>query len=103
LAESALPCLGAGDRLKHEIDRRALADQAERGGDMRQDASLRRDVELSDNLIEHRQQSVRARRTVGRRIDTDHRIARAEEKPVENAGRDAARVVGRMIGLQPHR
>ena len=36
-------------------------------------------------------------------IDADDRVAGAEQQAVENAGGDAARIVGRMIGLQPHR
>jgi hypothetical protein len=37
-AEAAVGRLGAGDRLEHEIDRRALGYQRERRRDMGQDA-----------------------------------------------------------------
>ena len=70
---------------------------------MRQHAALRRDVELAADLVEHRDKLVRALDAVGRRIDADHGVARAEQQPVEDAGGDAARIVGRMVGLQPHR
>ena len=102
-AEALVGGLGAGDRLEDEIDRRALADQIERRGDVRQHAGLRRNVELDPDLVEHRQQRVRILGAVGRRIDADHGVAGAEQQAVENARRDAARIVGRMVGLQPHR
>ena len=102
-AEALVGGFGAGDRLEHEVDRRALADQLERRRDVRQHAGLRRDVELDPDVVEHRQQTMRALRAVGRGVDADHGVARAEQQAVENARRDAARIVGRMIGLQPHR
>ena len=57
-------------------------------------------VRISSSIDEQRVRIVRA---VGRRIDPDHGIAGAEKQPVENARRDAARIVGRVIGLEPHR
>ena len=32
-----------------------------------------------------------------------HGVAGAEQQAVEDAGGDAARVIGRVVGLQPHR
>ena len=64
-----------GNRLEHKIDRRAPADQIERGRDMRQHAALRRDFELDPDFIEHRQQLMHALRAVGGRVDADHGVA----------------------------
>ncbi len=70
---------------------------------MRQHAGLRRDVELLPDGVEHHEQRMRALHAVGCRIDADDGVAGAEQQPVENAGRDAARIVGRVVGLQPRR
>ena len=102
-AEAAVGGFRAGDRLEHEVDRRALADQIERGRHMRQHAALRRNVELDPDLVQHGQQRMRAFRAVGRRVDADDGVSGAQEQAVENARRDAARIVGRMIGLQADR
>ena len=40
---------------------------------------------------------------VGGRVDADHRVAGAKQQAVEHGGGDAARIVGRMVGLQAHR
>ena len=45
--------LGAGDRLEHQIDRRAALDRAQRGGDMRQHAGLRRDRVALAHRVQH--------------------------------------------------
>ena len=102
-AEALVRRLRAGDRLEHQIDRRALGDEIERGGDVREHAHLRRDVELDAHLVEHGKERMRPLRAVGRGIDADDGIAGAEEEAVENARGDAGGIVGRMIGLQPHR
>ena len=39
---------------------------------------------------------------VGHRVDADHRVAGAVHQPVDQAGHDARRVVGGMVGLQAH-
>ena len=102
-AEAGVGRLGAADRLEHEIDRRAALDRAQAGGDVRQHAGLRRDGVALAHLVEHREQRARGIDAVGRRIDADHRIARAEQQAVEHGCGDAARIVGRMVGLQAHR
>ena len=40
-------------------------------------------------------------RGIGGRIDADHGVAAAQEQSVEHRRGDTARVVGRMVGLQP--
>ena len=50
-------------------------------------------------FIEKAQEFVALLRTVGRRIDADDRIAIAQQKSVDGACEDAARVIGRMVGL----
>ena len=70
---------------------------------MGQNARLRRDFIFVDDAIKHIQQGANGRHAVGRRIDADHGVAAAIEQAVENARRDAGRIVGRMIWLQSRR
>ena len=102
-AEAGVRRLGAADRLEHQIDRRAALDRAQAGGDVRQHAGLRRDGVALAHRVEHREQRARGIDAVGRRVDADHRVAGAEQQPVERGCGDAARIVGRMVGLQAHR
>ena len=95
--------LRAGDRLEHQVDRRARADQVERRRHVREHAALRRDLELDADLVEHRQQRVRALGTVGRRVDADHRVAAPSSRPSRMLAAMPRGIVGRMVGLQPHR
>ena len=102
-AEAGVGRLGAGDRLEHQIDRRAALDRAQAGGDVRQHAGLCRDGVALAHRVEHGEQRARGIDAVGRRIDADHRVAAAEQQAVERRCGDAARIVGRMVGLQAHR
>ena len=68
---------GSGNRLEHQVDRRALPDQRERGRYVRQHAGLGRDIELAADLVEHREQRARALGAVGRGVDADDGVARA--------------------------
>ena len=102
-AEAFVGRFSPGNRLEHQIDGRAPADQFEGRGDMRQHAALRRNVEFGSDLIKHDEKRVSIVRAVGRRVDADDGIAGAEQKPIENTRGDAARIVGRVIGLQPYR
>ncbi len=95
--------LAPRDRLEHEVDGRALGDERERRGHVRQHADLGRDVELGAHLVEHGDERMRALGAVGRGVDADHRVAGAEQEAVEDARGDGAQIVGRVIGLQPHR
>ena len=102
-AEAGVGRLGAADRLEHEVDRRPARDQPQRLGDVRQHATLGRNVETLDDLIEHAQHVAKRRHAVRHRIDPDHGVTRTDQKPVQRRRRDAAQVVGRVIGLQPNR
>jgi hypothetical protein len=102
-AEALVRSLAPRDRLEHEVDGRALGDERERRGHVRQHADLGGDVELGAYLVEHREQRVRALGAVGRGVDADDGIAGAQQKAVEDARGDGAQIVGGMIGLQPHR
>ena len=51
-AKAAVGGLGPRDRLEHQIDRRALPDQSERGGDMGEHAALRRYLQPRDDAVE---------------------------------------------------
>ena len=50
--ETAVGGFGARDRLEHEVDGCALVDQSERGRDMGEHASLRRNLKPRDDLVE---------------------------------------------------
>ena len=89
--------------MKDEIDRRAETDGLDRGRDMAETAGLRGDVEALPDVVEQPDDPHIVLHAVGRRIDADHRIANAEQQTVEQAGRDAAGIVGRMVRLQPGR
>jgi len=79
-AEGAVGGLRSGDRLKHQVDRRAPAHQLERRGHMRQDAALRRDIELGPHLVQHGEERMRALGAIGRGIDADDGVAGAEQQ-----------------------
>ena len=51
-AEARVRLLRAADRLEHEVDGRAGLDRADLGGDVRQHAGLRRDLEAPDQVVE---------------------------------------------------
>ncbi len=53
--------------------------------------------------VQHGQQSDSGVHAVGRRIDADHRIACAQQQSIERGRRDALRIIGGMVGLQPYR
>ena len=92
-----------GDRLEHQVDRRAAIDRLDARCDVGQHARLRRDVVALDDLVQHFDQRRHRSDAVGRGIDADHRIAAAVHQPVNNARGDAGRIIGRMVGLKPRR
>jgi hypothetical protein len=79
----------------------ALLDQSQGGGDVAEHAGLGGDVEPGAHLVEQVQQVGGGVRGVGGGVDADHRVAAAEQQPVEGGGRDALRIVGRVVRLQP--
>ncbi len=70
---------------------------------MAEAAGLRRDIQPRAHVVEQPDDPNVVLEAVGRRIDTDHRIPRPEQEPIEQARRDAAGVVGRMVRLQSGR
>ena len=99
--ERRVGALGAGHRLEHQIDRGAPLDQLDGRGDMRQHTRLRRDRVALTDVVEQDEQVGGGVRRVGRRIDSDHRVAAAQQQAVQCGRGDPARIVGRVIGLQP--
>ena len=69
---------------------------------MGQHASLRRNLQPRDDVVEQPQQPADHRRIVAGRIDADAGVAGAQQDAVEDRGGDALGVVEGMIGLQPH-
>src|ERR1700722_9520680 len=102
-AEATVRRLGSADRLENKIDRRAHPDELERGRDMGQNATLRRDDKLLTDLVKKVKQHMDLVRTVSRRIDADCRVAGTEKKAIDNAGDDSSRIIGRMIRLEANR
>ena len=68
---------------------------------MRQNADLSRNLVALADLVEQAQQGHHGGHVVGGRIHADDRVAVAVGEAVEHAGRDAAQVVGGMVGLEP--
>ena len=99
-AEAGIRRFGPGDRLEHQIDRSATADDLQRVGDMRQYAGLGRDVMTQTQRLQHVQQGDAVGDAVGGRIDADHGIAATQQKPVDRCRADPAQVIGRMVRLQ---
>ena len=78
-----------------------VLDQPDRRRDVREHAGLRRDVVAAADGVEQVQQIGGGVRRIGGRVDADHGVAAAQQQSVEHRRGDTARVVGRMVGLQP--
>ena len=102
-AEARVGGLGAGDGLEDQIDGRAALHRLHRVGDMGQHARLRRHVEAQAQLVQHRQQADAGIDVVCGRVDADHGVAPAQQQAVQQARRDPARVVGRVVRLDARR
>ncbi len=102
-AEAAIGRLRPGDRLEHQIDRRPRFERLELGRDMGQHGALCRDIEAPAQLVYQAHQIGHALDRIAGRVDADHGIAGAVGETVQNRGRDARRIVGRMIRLQSGR
>ena len=61
-AEAGVGRLGAGDRLKHQVDRRAAFDRGELRRDVGQHAGLRGNLVALDQLVQHVEQADRPSR-----------------------------------------
>src|SRR5690348_5600867 len=102
-AEMAICRFRSGDRLKYQIDRRTALYGRERRRYMRQYTALTRQIEPRPQSIEKARQLEIFFEAIGRRVDADDGVARAQHQPVEYRGGDPAHVVGRMVRLQPSR
>ena len=78
-------------------------DGGDLGGDVGQHAALGGDGKALAQRVEHTQQRDGGLRAVGGGVDADHRVAHAEQQPVDDRGGDALRVVGGVVGLQARR
>jgi len=74
---AAVGGLGARDRLEYQIDRKALSDQSERGGDVGEHAALRRNLQPRDDVVEQPDQRADHSRVIACRVDADAGVARA--------------------------
>ena len=99
-AEAGVGSLRSGNGLEGEVDGRALLDELQSGRDMAQHARLRGNGVLLAHGIEQVQQLAHGFGVVGGGIDADDGVAAAVEQAVEQAGGDAARVVGGVVGLE---
>ena len=59
-----------------------------------------RNVEPLSDLVEQSYDPHIILHAVGRRVDADHRVADAEQEPIDQAGDNSAGIVGRMVRLQ---
>ena len=99
-AEGAVHRFRAADRLEDEVDRRSATDRFDRGGDVGEDAALRRDLEAADHLVQHPQEVREVADVVGGRVDPDHGVAAPVEQAVEDGGQDDLAVVRRVVRLE---
>nr|GEU28151.1 hypothetical protein [Tanacetum cinerariifolium] len=100
-AEAGVGGLGAGNRLEHQVHRRAALDGGQRVGDVGEHARLGGDFVAGNDLVQHGHQPDHLRHVVGGGVDADHGIAAAVQQAVEHAGGNAGGVVGRVVRLQP--
>ena len=101
-AETFIRGFCSRNRLKNQVDGHAALDGFDLRGNVRQHAALRGNRVTLDDFRHHVNQGFNRRDRIGSRIDSDDRVAAAHQKSVENRGRNAARIVGRVIRLQSH-
>ena len=97
--EARVGRLGAGDRLKQQVDRCAAFEASELGRDVRQAAGLRGDRQCFDQAVEGAEDGRGDLDRLGGRVDADHRVAAAVEQSVGRREQDAPDVVAGMVGL----
>ena len=94
--------MGAGQRLKQQVDRGPAIQRRQLRGDVRQTAVLCRSARDGDQPIEPAQDGGHGVDRFDGRVDADHRVTAAEQQPVDSRQQNAAQVVGRMVWLKPH-
>src|SRR5207245_2822010 len=92
--------LRPGDRLEDEVDRRAAAQGLHLRRHVREHADLRRDIVGGADAVEQVEQRLDGGDAVAGGVYADDRVAAAVGEAFEDAGGDAARVVGRMVRLK---
>src|SRR6516162_8690831 len=96
-AEAAVGSLRPRDRLEDQIHRRALLDQTKSGRHMRENATLGRNLQPRNDVVEQAQQTADDRGVVACRIDADAGVAGPEQDAIEDGCGDALLVIERMV------
>ena len=97
--EARVGRLGAGDRLKQEVNWHAAIDASELCSDVRQTAGLGGDRECFDQPVEGGEDGRGDLDRLGGRVDADHRITAAVEQAVGSREEDAPDVIIGMVRL----
>ena len=93
----------AGQALEEDLDRGPQFEAAELSLDVGQDANLSRRPGLAAQTVEKPQQAGDVVHGVDGGVEADQGIAAAERQAPVDEQRDAARIVGGMIGLNARR
>ena len=99
-AEAGVGRLRSGDRLKHQIQRRATVDGLDAGGNVGQHTGLGGDLVLGDDGVQHMNERRCRRDAVGGGINADHRVTTAVHESINHTGGDPGRIVSRVVGLE---
>ena len=102
-AEGLVALLAARDGLEDQVAGRPRPDGLDLRRHVGQHADLRRYLPVLLDLLKTPQHLAHLLRGVRHRVQADDRISRAEAQPFQGGGRDALRVVGGVVGLQPAR
>jgi hypothetical protein len=97
--ETGVGSLGAGDRLKKQVYWCAALQAGKLRADMCQATGLRGNsvgIDQTSKTIENVNNRFNR---FGCRVDSDDRIASAEQQPVHGGKKDTTKVVGRVVGL----
>ncbi len=92
--------LGTGDGLEHQVHGRVARQRLHLGGDVGEDADLGGNAVAFANAVEHPENRLHGAHVVAGGIDADDGVAAAVGEAVEDAGGDALKIVGGMVGLQ---
>ncbi len=99
-AEALVRCLRAGDGLEQQIDRRAVIQTRQLGGDMREATCLRRDGKRRDEAIDCFQDGADRFDGIGGGIHSDDGVSAPVHQAVKRRQQNAADIVGGVVGLQ---